>query len=327
MKIVFFGTPYFAATTLQYLIEKGNHIVAVVTPPDSRKGRGNKLKACAVKETSILNDIPILQPEKLKSDQFINILKNFKAEVFVVVAFKKIPEAIWKIPKKGTVNLHTSLLPNYRGAAPINRVLINGEQETGVSTFFIDHDIDSGAIIQQEKVCLTNKTTAAQLHEILANKGANLLASTLNAIKNKSANRRSQKHRKNLLKAPKLSKELLQIDWQKSADDIHNLVRGLSPFLDENTRLKDVSICPSAWFLLEDKSGVQKRIKLNLTEIVNSESKDFLSIKTDNKTYLYIITYKNAISVLNLQVEGKKPMSIQQFLQGNKITKNHKIVL
>jgi methionyl-tRNA formyltransferase len=326
MRIVFFGTPYFAATNLKVLISEGYNILTLVTPPDSRKGRGKQLKPCAVKEVGIANNIPILQPLKLKSDDFIEKLRSFNADLFIVVAFRMLPELVWRIPTKGTINLHTSLLPNYRGSAPINWVLINGDKETGITTFFIDKQIDAGAIIQQEKIQLTDKTTAAELHNTLMNKGNNLLIKTLNAIKNDSATQTPQQYSKNILEAPKLTKELLKIDWNKSAVDIHNLVRGLSPFLNNNTMLKDIAICPSAWFFLEDNANNQKRIKIHLTEVIKSESNDLLRIKTDNKTYLHIITNKDVIAILNLQVEGKNYMTIQQFLQGNKITENHKIV-
>ncbi len=324
MKIIFFGTPSFAANNLRYLIDSQYEIVGVVTPPDSKKGRGKDLKNCAVKEVALEKNIPVLQPEKLRSSEFVSALKVLQAELFVVVAFRMLPEIVWEIPSKGTINLHTSLLPKYRGAAPINRVLINGEKETGISTFFIDNNIDSGAIIQQSRVKLTNKTTAGQLHEILVDKSNDLLVSTINSIKDNSAEQRQQSD-KVIIDAPKLTKELLKINWNKSAVDIHNLVRGLSPFIDENTMLKDVAICPSAWFFLEEKYVNKKRIKLHLTEVVKSESINPLTIKTDNKTYLHIITNKDAISILSLQVEGKKPMTIQKFLQGRKINKDHKI--
>jgi len=326
MRIVFFGTPYFAATNLNLLINAGHDIVTIVSPPDSRKGRGKQLKPCAVKEVGIENNIPVLQPLKLKNENFIEKLKSLNADLFVVVAFRMLPKSVWSLPKKGTINLHTSLLPNYRGAAPINWVLINGEKETGVTTFFIDQQIDSGAIIQQEKIKLTNKTTAAELHNTLMNKGSNLLINTLNSIKNNSVNQSPQQHNTTMLEAPKLTKEILKIDWTKSAIEIHNLVRGLSPFLDNNTKLKDVSICPSAWFILQDYNGNQKRIKVHLSEVINMQSDDALCIKTDNKTYLHIITTENAIAILNLQAEGKNPMTIQQFLQGNKINENYTIL-
>jgi methionyl-tRNA formyltransferase len=326
MRIVFFGTPYFAANNLNTLISEGHNIVALVTPPDSRKGRGKQLKPCSVKEVGIANDIPILQPLKLKSIDFIEVLKSFNADLFVVVAFRMLPELVWKLPKKGTINLHTSLLPNYRGAAPINWVLINGEKETGITTFFIDKQIDAGAIIEQEKITLTKNTTAAELHNTLMNKGSELLISTLHSIKNNSVVQTPQQHKATMVEAPKLTKELLKIDWGKSANEIHNLIRGLSPFLDNKTQLKDVAICPSAWFVLQDNNEIQKRIKVHLSEVVSTQSDNLLSIKTDNKTYFHIVTSKNAISILNLQAEGKNHMTIQQFLQGNKINENYKIL-
>jgi methionyl-tRNA formyltransferase len=322
MKIVFFGTPHFAATNLNALINAGYDIVGIVCPPDSKKGRGKQLRPCAVKEVGIENNIPVLQPLKLRDDDFIHQLKSLNADLFVVVAFRMLPQSVWSLPSKGTINLHTSLLPNYRGAAPINWVLINGEKETGITTFFIDQQIDSGAIIKQEKIILTDKTTAAELHNTLMNKGSDLLINTLNSIKNNTVIQQDQEHNSAMLEAPKLTKELLKIDWNKTANEIHNLVRGLSPFLDNNTKLKDVAICPSAWFILQDNKGIQKRIKLHLSEIVSNNSDKLLSIKTDNKTYLHIITNKNAIAILNLQAEGKNPMTIQQFLQGNKINDN-----
>jgi methionyl-tRNA formyltransferase len=326
MKIVFFGTPQFAATNLNVLINAGHDIVGIVCPPDSRKGRGKQLKACAVKEVGIANNIPVLQPLKLRDEDFITNLHSLNADIFVVVAFRMLPEIVWKIPTKGTINLHTSLLPKYRGAAPINWVLINGEKETGITTFFIDQQIDSGAIIKQEIIKLTEPTTAAELHNTLMNKGSELLIDTLSSIKNGTGSQSPQNHNSEMSEAPKMTKELLQIDWNKSAKEIHNLVRGLSPFLDNNKKLKDVAICPSAWFTLQDDKGVQKRIKLHLSKVVSSSSDKFLSLKTDNKTYLNIVTKENEIAILNLQAEGKNPMTIQQFLQGNKINENYSVL-
>ena len=326
MKIVFFGTPYFAATNLNALINARYDIVGIVCPPDSKKGRGKQLKPCAVKEVGIANNIPVLQPLKLRDKDFLMQLKSLNADLFVVVAFRMLPQSVWSLPIKGTINLHTSLLPNYRGAAPINWVLINGEKETGITTFFIDQQIDSGAIIKKEMIKLTDKTTAAELHNSLMNKGSKLLINTLNSIKNNTINHQKQEQDLAISVAPKLTKKLLKIDWNKSAKEIHNLVRGLSPFLDNNTKLKDIAICPSAWFILQDDKGIKKRIKLHLSEEVSNNSDKLLSIKTDNKTYLHINTKKNAIAILNLQTEGKNPMTIQQFLQGNKINNNFTIL-
>ena len=322
MKIVFFGTPHFAATNLNALINAGYDIAGIVCPPDSKKGRGKQLKPCAVKEVGIENNIPVLQPLKLRDDDFIHQLKSLNADLFVVVAFRMLPQSVWDLPNKGTINLHTSLLPNYRGAAPINWVLINGEKETGITTFFIDQQIDSGAIIKQEKIKLTETTTAAELHNTLMHKGSELLINTLESIKKNTVCHQKQESNLAISEAPKITKELLKIDWNKSANEIHNLVRGLSPYLDNNTKLKDIAICPSAWFILKDDKGIQRRIKLHLSKVISNNSNKLLSIETDNKSYFHINTNKNAIAILNLQAEGKNPMTIQQFLQGNKVNKN-----
>ena len=322
MKIVFFGTPHFAATNLNALINARYDIVGVVCPPDSKKGRGKQLKPCAVKEVGVANNIPVLQPLKLRDNDFINQLKSLNADLFVVVAFRMLPKSVWNLPSNGTINLHTSLLPNYRGAAPINWVLINGEKETGITTFFIDQQIDSGAIIKQEKIKLTETTTAAELHNTLMHKGSELLINTLESIKKNTVCHQKQESNLAISEAPKITKELLKIDWNKSANEIHNLVRGLSPYLDNNTKLKDIAICPSAWFILKDDKGIQRRIKLHLSKVISNNSNKLLSIETDNKSYFHINTNKNAIAILNLQAEGKNPMTIQQFLQGNKVNKN-----
>ncbi|MAW21363.1 MAG: methionyl-tRNA formyltransferase [Flavobacteriales bacterium] len=324
MRIIFFGTPDFAANNLQHLIEKEYNIVAIVTPPDSRKGRGKQLKECAVKKVGTKNKIPVLQPLKLKDKHFINELTSFNANLFVVVAFRMIPDIVWKIPSKGTINLHTSLLPNYRGAAPINWVLINGEKQTGISTFFINNEIDSGDIILQKRIELSNKTTAGQLHNILMNKGKLLLEDTLHLIQESKIRSIKQKITPGIKEAPKLSKDLLKINWNKSANKIHNLVRGLSPLIEKETILKDIAICPSAWFILEDENQKQKRVKIHLTKVIKNNYSNINHIETDNKSFLHIHAKKDLLSVLNLQMEGKKAMTIQQFLQGNKLTNQFK---
>tara|TARA_B100000767_G_C19763827_1_gene536474 strand:+ start:515 stop:1495 length:981 start_codon:yes stop_codon:yes gene_type:complete len=326
MKIVFFGTPYFAATNLSALINTGYDIAGIICPPDSKKGRGKQLKPCAVKEVGVANNIPVLQPLKLRDKDFLKQLKSLNADLFVVVAFRMLPQSVWDLPNRGTINLHTSLLPNYRGAAPINWVLINGEKETGITTFFINQQIDSGAVIKQEKIKLTNETTAADLHNILMNNGSKLLINTIESIKNNEVNQQKQEDNLAISQAPKLTKELLKIDWNKSAKEIHNLVRGLSPFLENKTNIKDIAICPSAWFILQDDNGFNKRIKLHLSKIVKNGSGKPKSITSDNKTYLHINTEENAIAVLNLQPEGKNSMTINQFLQGNKVNINHLVL-
>ena len=182
MKIIFFGTPSFSANTLEYLIKNGHEILAVVSTPDSKRGRGKKIHASEVKTVAVSKDIPVFQPEKLNDIDFVKKLKSCNADLFVVVAFRMLPEIIWKIPKKGTINLHTSLLPHYRGAAPLNRVLINGDPKTGITTFFINNKIDAGEILMQENIALNQDTTVAQLHNFMIRKGSILLNKTIKAI-------------------------------------------------------------------------------------------------------------------------------------------------
>ena len=212
MKIIFFGTPGFAATTLKFLIDNGHEILAVVSAPDSRKGRGKQLEATQVKTLAIDEKIAVLQPLNLKDPDFIEKLRSYNADLFVVVAFRMLPEVVWKIPEKGTINLHTSFLPNYRGAAPLNRVLINGESKTGITTFFINERIDAGQIIMQEQVALNENTTAAQLHNILMEKGSVLLNNTVNAIEKNEFNQIVQSYDSTMQEAPKITKNLLKID-------------------------------------------------------------------------------------------------------------------
>ncbi|MDC0204668.1 formyltransferase family protein [Flavobacteriales bacterium] len=326
MKIIFFGTPSFAATTLKFLIDNGHEISAIVSAPDSRKGRGKQLQETEVKKLAINEKITILQPLNLKDPDFVKKLKSFHVDLFVVVAFRMLPEIVWKIPGKGTINLHTSFLPNYRGAAPLNRVLINGESKTGVTTFFINEKIDAGQIIMQEQVALNENITAAQLHNILMKKGSVLLNNTINAIEKNKFKQIIQSHSTTMKNAPKITKDLLRIDWSKTAIDIHNLIRGLSPVLDNENLLKDVAICPSAWFLLQDDKGKNKRIKLQLTKLSPVTKTAHLSIDTDNSSYLKINVKDLSLNILRLQIEGKTSMNIKQFLQGNKINRNFKVL-
>ena len=326
MKIIFFGTPKFAADILDHLVKKKFDIVASVTPPDKSKGRGKKIKFCETKEVAIKNNIPVLQPQNLDCSSFIKKLKEFNADLFVVVAFRILPKIIWSMPKRNTINLHTSLLPKYKGAAPINWVLINGEIETGITTFFLNEKIDSGRIILQEKISLTQSTTAAELHEILIVNGKNILVKTLEAIKKNKLPLKTKNNNTSDIKAPKISKEICKIDWEESAQNIHNLVRGLSPLINQNTILNNVSICPSAWFIIEDDNFKRKRIKLLLTELVKKKSNKKLNLETDNKSYLYVNKLNGVLSIKYLQLEGKKPMNIKDFLSGFKINHKYKIL-
>lgn len=316
MKILFFGSPPFAA----YILEKLQihfDVVAVICPPDKKSGRGKKIKATAVKQKAEKLGITVFQPKNLKDPAFINQITNLQADLFLVVAFRMLPKEVWHIPRKGCVNLHTSLLPNYRGAAPINWVIINGEVQTGISTFFINENIDQGNIIMQKRIELNQKTTAAELHNIMMKKGLDLVLKSILNIKKGSVKTKTQQITLNDKRAPKIKRDLLKIDWRKSANEIHNLIRGLSPCLEDDSLLKDVAICPSAWFYLLVEDGKQIRFKLLLADVeVIQHSLNLLSTITDNQSYLKIAVKDGFINVLKLQMEGKKAMDIKKFLAG-----------
>ena len=312
MKIICFGTPSFTSEIIKN-IERCNDIVCIVTTEDTQKGRGKKILPSDVKKTAFELDIPILQPNKLDDKEFIEKLKEYNADLFLVIAFRKLPKVVWELPKKGTINLHTSLLPEYRGAAPINWVLINGENKTGVTTFFINEKIDLGDIILQKKINLDQNITAGQLHNLMIHNGIEIVNKTINLIDENDVQLIYQSKKDEFKAAPKLNKELQKINWQKSIIEIHNKIRGLSPFIDQTTMLKDVSICPCAWFFLNSKRV--KIQKSSIVEIVNKER----YLDTDNKNYLNVNFKDKALSLEIIQPEGKKPMNIKEFLQGNKI--------
>src|ERR1700712_3580083 len=232
MRIVFMGTPEFAVTSLDELIKAGSEIVGVVTAPDKPAGRGQKVSESAVKQYAVANGLKVLQPEKLKNEQFLEELRALNADLQVVVAFRMLPEVVWNMPPRGTINLHASLLPQYRGAAPINWVLINGEKESGVTTFFLKQDIDTGDILFTEKVTLTGHETAGELHDRIMNKGAGLLVKTVKAVE---SGRYSELPQSELIAgtelkhAPKIFKEDCLIDWNEPAGILYNKIRGLSP--------------------------------------------------------------------------------------------------
>ena len=312
MKIICFGTPSFTSEIIKN-IERCNDIVCIVTTEDTQKGRGKKILPSDVKKTAFELDIPILQPNKLDDKEFIEKLEEYNADLFLVIAFRKLPKVVWELPKKGTINLHTSLLPEYRGAAPINWVLINGENKTGVTTFFINEKIDQGDIILQKKINLDQNITAGQLHNLMINDGIEIVNKTINLIDENDVQLIYQSKKDEFKAAPKLNKELQKINWQKSIIEIHNKIRGLSPFIDQTTMLKDVSICPCAWFFLNSK-----RVKIQKSSVVEIVNK-VRYLDTDNKNYLNVNFKNKALSLEIIQPEGKKPMNIKQFLQGNKI--------
>jgi len=293
------GTPDFAVASLSALQQAGIEIVGVVTAADKPAGRGQKLNESAVKKYAQENGIHILQPKKLKDPLFLEELKALKADLFVVVAFRMLPEIVWQMPKKGTINLHGSLLPQYRGAAPINHVLINGEKETGVTTFFLKQEIDTGDIIFSDAIAIEDDETAGSLHDKLMIIGANLLVETVKAIEADDYNEVPQPESEDLKAAPKIFKDFCKVDWNQANQTVYNHIRGLSPY-------------PTAFTTLNDK--ILKIFKAEL----DHQQPDIVAgnFLTDGKTYLKFATKDGFIKVIDVQFEGKKRMGIDEFLRG-----------
>jgi methionyl-tRNA formyltransferase len=304
LRIIFMGTPEFAVPSLEILIENKFNVVAVITAPDKPQGRGQKLQPSPIKECAVKNNIPVLQPTNLKSTEFLEELKSFQANLQIVVAFRMLPEIVWAMPVLGTFNLHASLLPNYRGAAPINWAIINGEKETGATTFFLKHEIDTGSIIFQEKEPIHSSDDVGMLYERLMNKGAKLVLKTVRAIEMGSYPNEPQKEMDELKHAPKIFKETCEINWNKSSEEIYNFVRGLSPY-------------PAAWTMINDKH--YKIFKCSQKSEVSSQQLAVGRFETDNKTYLYIKTLNGWISIEEFQPEGKKRMKVEEFFRGNRL--------
>lgn len=297
-RIVFMGTPEFAVASLDALIKAGHDVVGVITAPDKPAGRGMKMNESAIKKYAAEHSLNILQPEKLKNQGFISQLKDLKADLQVVVAFRMLPEAVWNMPLMGTINVHASLLPDYRGAAPINWAIINGEKETGVTTFKLTHEIDTGNILLQQKVKIDDEDNAGTLHDKLKEAGALLLIKTINGLVDKSIAEQPQTGNETI-HAPKLNSETARINWHIPAEKIHNLIRGLSPY-------------PAAFTLL--KSRVFK-IYTSAFEIV-SPAVEPGNFETDNKSYLRFAAADGYIYAKEVQAEGKRKMSVEEFLRG-----------
>ncbi|HEU5145440.1 MAG TPA: methionyl-tRNA formyltransferase, partial [Chryseosolibacter sp.] len=272
-----------------------------ITAPDKPQGRGQKILHSPVKASALQHNIPVLQPTNLKSSDFLNELKRYQADLQIVVAFRMLPEVVWSMPPLGTFNLHASLLPQYRGAAPINWAIINGEKETGVTTFFLRHDIDTGSIIFQEKEPIHYDDNAGTLYERLMRRGAHLVLKTVQAIERGSYEATPQQESEHLKHAPKIFKDTCQINWDQSTESIRNFVRGLSPY-------------PAAWTTLKGK--IFKIYKTSIAQHFGSGEIPG-EIFTDNKNYLYLKTNDGWLSIDELQPEGKKRMMIQEFLRGN----------
>lgn len=303
------GTPAFAVESLNALIANNFNVVAVVTSPDRRAGRGKKIQQSEVKQFALQHDLPVLQPEKLKASEFIEALQGFNADLFLVVAFRMLPEIVWQMPPKGTVNLHASLLPQYRGAAPINWAIINGEQTTGVTTFFIEKQIDTGSILLQKELVIAPDENAGQLHDRLMVQGADLLVETVKRIE--AGNIRTTEQNQlmgkvgQIKKAPKIFKPDCEINWQWPTAYIYNFIRGLSPY-------------PVAWTKLRNtKTGEIVYLRIFSSRIIEEQvhARAFLLL-SDSKTYLHVKTSDGLLELLEVQLQGKKRLPIAKFLAG-----------
>ncbi|WP_223833805.1 methionyl-tRNA formyltransferase [Spirosoma profusum] len=303
LRIIFMGTPDFAVPSLQRLLSAGCNVVAVVTAPDRPSGRGLQLTTSSVKKAAEAANLPVLQPEKLRDPAFLEQLANYQADIQVVVAFRMLPEVVWSMPTIGTFNLHASLLPNYRGAAPINWTIINGETETGVTTFFIEKEIDTGQMIFQDSEPVYPDDTAGLLHDRLMERGANLVLKTVQAIESGTYPRSVQPNADNLRPAPKLSRETTEINWNQPAISIRNFVRGLSPY-------------PSAWTLINGKTYKVFSATLANESPFAAEPGEAYS---DNKTKILIRAADGWLQLDSLQAEGKRRMTAEEFLRGNKL--------
>lgn len=305
MRIIFMGTPDFAVASLDALVRAGFNIVAVVTAPDKPAGRGLQLQQSAVKQYAVAQNLNVLQPEKLKNPDFIAQLQELKADLQIVVAFRMLPEIVWNMPPLGTINLHGSLLPQYRGAAPINWAVINGEKETGVTTFKLKHEIDTGNILLQDRFSIGPDETAGEVHDRMKIIGANLLVKTIQQLEQGSLKEQAQDEiigTASIKHAPKIFTDTCKIDWHKSVTEIHNLIRGLSPYPGALTSLDGKVL----------KIFGSKKIADPVQDIPGT-------MQTDGKTYLRFSCADGYIDVLNLQLEGKKRMTTSEFLRGYRV--------
>jgi methionyl-tRNA formyltransferase len=311
LKIIFFGTPEFAADSLAMLAEHGFNIAAVVTAPDQPAGRGQVMQSSAVKKYAIQHRLNVLQPVKLKDPGFIGTLKDLQADLFIVVAFRMLPEIVWQMPRLGTFNLHASLLPQYRGAAPINHVIINGETETGLTTFFLKHEIDTGEIIFQEKLPVYPEETAGELHDRLKSAGASLVLKTVEAIAAAKIDPIRQEqliaNSVPLKSAPKIFRDFCRIDWTGKTDDIFNKIRGLSPY-------------PTAFTHFISPSGESFQVKIYRAEKSGPAANLPPAVLiTDGKSGIAVTTADGILRIIELQLAGKRVMKTEEFLRGFKL--------
>lgn len=315
LRIVFMGTPGFATESLQALINNGFNVVGVITAPDKPAGRGQKLTQSPVKELALKLGLKVLQPVNLKDSAFIEDLKSLKPDLQIVVAFRMLPESVWSLPPKGSFNLHASLLPQYRGAAPINWAIINGETETGVSTFFLKHEIDTGNIILQKKVPILPDDTAGSVHDKLMMTGADLVVETAKAIAAGNVKETPQDNldASTLKNAPKIFKDDCKIDWNNPASDIYNKVRGLSPY-------------PTAWTNLSLPDDTEIGLKIFFTKVISNKTLKPGETRCDGKKSILAGTATTDIELTDIQLAGKKRMPIEELLNGFKWQNGAKLI-
>lgn len=303
MKLVFMGTPEFAVPSLELLARKHN-ILSVITAPDKPAGRGKSLKSSAVKISAQKLGIPLMQPPNLKDTSFQTDLRALNADIFVVLAFRMLPEAVWSMPSKGTINLHASLLPQYRGAAPINRAIMNGETKTGLTTFFIEKDIDTGKIIDQTEMTISENETAGELHDRMMTTGANLLLKTVDAIESGDIHPKPQNTNEPMKDAPKIFKEDCEIDWNKPAEVVHNHIRGLSP-------------SPAAWTPANGVDYELRKFKIFKSRVATFPIAGSPGcILLTDELRLFVKCTPGNIEILELQAPGKNRMKTSDFLRG-----------
>ncbi|BAO76903.1 methionyl-tRNA formyltransferase [Winogradskyella sp. PG-2] len=313
LRIVFMGTPDFAVATLEALLGNDYNVVGVITAPDRKAGRGQKLRASAVKEFALKHSLNILQPKNLKAESFIEELSGLNANVQIIVAFRMLPKVVWQMPEYGTFNLHASLLPQYRGAAPIHWAIINGETKTGVTTFFIDDKIDTGAIIMTKSTNIEPDETVGELHDNLMRIGSDLVIKTIQQIEFDSVETTIQPQTKDLKTAYKLNRDNCKIDWSKKVDTIYNKIRGLNPF-------------PSAWCYLDNKENEQVTVKLYEVEKLNINHRYKGGFIISTKDELKVACEGGFIIIKEMQLPGKRKMEIKSLLNGFQFSESAKLL-
>lgn len=316
LRIVYMGTPDFAVESLRCLVEGGYNVVGVITMPDKPAGRGHKLQFSPVKQYALEHSLPLLQPEKLKDEAFVEALREWKADLQIVVAFRMLPEVVWNMPRLGTFNLHASLLPQYRGAAPINWAVINGDTETGITTFFLRHEIDTGEVIQQVRIPIADTDDVGIVYDKLMMLGGKLVTETVDAILNDAVKPIPQEEMAvvgELRPAPKIFKDTCRIDWNQPVKRIYDFIRGLSPY-------------PAAWSELVQPDGETVVMKIFETEkIIQSHQLTPGTLLTDGKTYIHVAAADGIIGIRALQLPGKKRLKTDELLRGFRLTEEFRV--